>query len=119
MFRWINMVMALVIAVGAEAFATEPGRTDGPEGSEYGTGGYWHRGTGGTLFAEGLFGAAAVDAEHAGTRTDLVTGINAGYMVEDWLAFQLGYAHISNQDIGLFSLGMRSEYDMEIGRAHV
>jgi len=103
------MLLGLCTAV----LAVKPGRTDGPEGSEYGAGGYWHHRESGTFFTEGLFGAAAVDAEHAATRTDLISGIDAGYMVEDWLAFLVGYAHIADQSIDLFSLGMRSQYDMD------
>jgi hypothetical protein len=107
--------MALVLALGLEADAQGPGRTDGPEGSEYGTGGYGRYRSSGRFFVEGFFGAAAVDIEDedAGvdfSQTDLLSGVDLGYMVEDWLAFQVGYARIANQNTDLFSLGMRSQY---------
>ncbi len=111
-------MLALSIGLGSVAFAVEPGRTDGPEGSEYGTGGYGRHRSGGTFFVEGLFGAAAVGIESPGpapdfSQTDLLGGVELGYMVEDWLAFQAGLAHIAEQNINLYSLGMRSQYDMQ------
>jgi hypothetical protein len=126
MLRWISVGLVLFAGLGETALAAEPslgraglepepGRTDGPEGSEYGKGGYRYARTGGAFFVEGLFGAAAVDIEddESGAKfsqTDLVAGVELGYMVEDWLAFQAGYAHIADQGTDLFSLGMRSHY---------
>ena len=60
MHRWIWLVLATGLAVGAGADEPEPGRTDGPEGSEYGTGGYRHARTGGDFYVEGFFGSATV-----------------------------------------------------------
>ena len=118
MFRWTWMALALCLAGGAWAAESEPGRTDGPEESEYGSGGYWRYRTAGQFFVEGYFGAAVVDIEDDETgkdvaETDLVSGVDVGYMVEDWLAFQMGYGYISDQKTGLFSLGMRSMYNLE------
>ena len=118
MSRWIYIGAALLVGLGGAAADAEPGRTDGPEGSEYGTGGYSRYRTGGGVFAEVYFGAAAVDMENADTgldleQTDLLTGFDLGYMVEDWLAFQFGFGHIADQKINLFSLGMRSMYNMD------
>ena len=99
--------------------AAEPGRTDGPEGSEYGKGGYWHNAQYGRFYTEGFMGSASVDIEGAGlstvktSQTDIIAGLNAVYMIEDWLAFQLGFAHISDQDINLYSGGIRSAYATE------
>lgn len=117
MSRWVCTGLTLILAAGAAA-AAEPGRTDGPEGSEYGKGGYWRYRTGGRVFIEPYFGAAAVriDDDENGTefeQTDLCSGIDVGYMVEDWLAFQLGYGHIHDQDTNLFALGMRSLYQLD------
>jgi opacity protein-like surface antigen len=110
------LVLALALAVGADE--PEPGRTDGPEGSEYGKGGYRYFRMDGKFFVEGYFGAAGVDIEDddAGvdfSETDLIAGFNAGYMIEDWVGFQLGYGYITDQKINLFSAGMRSSYNME------
>jgi len=118
MSRWIAVGLFLLTGLGRVASAVEPGRTDGPEDSEYGKGGYWRYRTGGAFFVEGFFGAAAVDIENEGpgpdfSQTDLLAGVELGYTVEDWLAVQAGYAHIADQNTGLFLLGMRSQYDME------
>ena len=118
MLRATAFVLALMAGLALEAAAAEPGRTDGAEGSEYGTGGYWRYRSGGRFFVEGYFGAAAVDIEYDGAApdfdaTDLLGGVDLGYMVEDWLAFQLGYAHIADQATDLFSLGMRSQYNLD------
>ncbi len=107
-----------ILALAVPTFADDEGRTDGPEGSEYGKGGYRYWSTGGAYFVEGFVGAAVVDIEDDNSdletsQTDLFTGVNAGYMVEDWLAFQLGFGHISDQKTNLFSAGMRSSYDLE------
>jgi hypothetical protein len=115
MVRWLVLMLCLAFGtVGAEE--PEPGRTDGPEGSEYGTGGYRNYRTGGEFYIEGFFGSASVDFEVEGERdnqseTDLMSGIGVGYMVEDWLSFQVGYGVISDQDISLLSAGTRTYSD--------
>ena len=117
MHRWTWLVLATGLAVGAGADEPEPGRTDGPEGSEYGTGGYRYARTGGDFYVEGFFGSATVESDGSnlddgGSETDLVSGLNLGYEIEDWLAFQLGYGFIWDQQTNLFSGGMRSSYDL-------
>ena len=107
-----------VLALAVPAFGDDTGRTDGPEGSEYGTGGYRYSRTGGAYFLEGFVGAAVVDIEFDNSdlelsQTDLFSGVNGGYMVEDWLAFQLGFGHISDQKTNLYSAGMRSFYNLD------
>ena len=115
MVRWL--VLALCLAFGAVgAKEPGPGRTDGPEGSEYGTGGYSNYRTGGEFYVEGFFGSASVDFEGEGVRdnqseTDLISGVALGYMVEDWLAFQVGYGAIQDQNIGLLTAGTRTSSD--------
>ena len=117
MHRWIWLVLTTGMAVGAGAGEPEPGRTDGPEGSEYGKGGYRYGSTGGGFYVEGFFGSATVESEGKDweedrSETDLISGLNLGYEIEDWLAFQLGYGFIWDQQTNLFSGGMRSSYDM-------
>ena len=116
--RWLGGVVltGLLLATAAPSFAgPEPGRTDGSEGSEYGTGGYSRYGHGGQYFLEGFFGSAQVDVEVEGadntSQTDLLGGLTLGYQIEDWLSFQVGYGHISDQKIKLYSVGARSRYD--------
>ena len=114
-WTWLAGVLGLVAAAGAAG--PEPGRTDGPEGGEYGTGGYRYFGSGGGFYLEGLFGSAQVDVEVPNadntSKTDLIVGVTGGRQLEEWLAFQLGFGHISDQKINLFTAGMRNTYDAE------
>lgn len=108
--RRIALIALLALAVGAQA--ASPGRTDGLEGSEYGTGGYKYGAQYGRFYTEGFLGAAMVEQSEGDSdaETDLVLGFNAGYRVEDWLAFQLGFARILEQNINLYAGGVRSAY---------
>jgi hypothetical protein len=111
------VVTGLLLVTAGPSFAgPEPGRTDGPEGSEYGKGGYSRYGLGGEYFLEGFFGSAQVDVEVEGadntSQTDLLAGLTLGYQIEDWLYFQVGYGHISDQKLNLYSVGTRSRYDL-------
>ena len=110
----LPLALFLFVAVtSSSALAgTEPGRTDGPEGSEYGKGGYRFLTTYGKYYLEGYFGAAVIDIEpdnvpHTST-TELMGGFGVGYLVEERLAVQLGYGHISGDlSADLYSIGMR------------
>ena len=121
MHRWTWLVLVLGLPLGTGADESESGRTDGPEGSEYGSGGYSYYRTAGQYYIQGFFGAAQVDREvdvasdttDNISETDLMGGLNVGYKIEDWLSFQLGYGYISDQKIGLFTVGMRNSYDLE------
>ena len=106
--RRIALIALLALAVGAQA--ATPGRTDGPEGSEYGKGGYHYKAQYGRFYTEGFLGAAMMESEDSDTETNLITGLNAGYMVEEWLAFQVGFARILEQNINLYAGGVRSAY---------
>ncbi len=122
MHRWIWLVAGALLTLGTAGWAAEPesGRTDGPEGSEIGTGGYTSYRSLGQFYVEGFFGSASVEIEPPGTggkeisNTDLLAGLSLGYMVEDWLAVQVGYAQIDADDkIGLYSIGMRNSVNTE------
>ena len=104
--RRIALIALLALAVGAQA--ATPGRTDGPEGSEYGKGGYWQKAQHGRFYTEGFLGTAMV--ERADTETSLISGLDVGYMVEEWLAFRVGFARILDQNINLYASGVRSAY---------
>ena len=115
MTRWIWL---LLVVAAAGAGADEPGRTDGPEGSEYGKGGYNFLGGDGSLYLEGYFGAAQVDIKPEGagdnsSQTDLHFGLNVGYQFDYWLSFRAGFGHITEQKINLYSAGVRGSYDQE------
>ena len=103
----IALIALLALAVGAQAATS--GRTDGPEGSEYGKGGYWQA-QDGRFYTEGFLGAAMVKMGESDAETDLISGLNVGYMIEEWLSFQLGFARIFNQNINLYAGGVRSAY---------
>jgi len=119
----LALVLGLVVlgSVGA-ALAAPPafGRTDGPEGSEIGQGGYpWYRAPG-QFYVEGFLGAATVDIEPEDESlpktdaTDMLTGLYVGYMTEDWLAFQVGYGRILADDpTDLFTVGIRNCMNVE------
>ena len=116
--RWLGGVLAcLFLAISPVTAEPEPGRTDGPEGSEYGKGGYSRYGFGGGYFLEGYFGSAQVDLEVEGadntSETDLLAGLTIGYQIEDWLSFQVGFGQISDQKIGLYNIGARSRSDFD------
>jgi len=119
MHRWL--IVLLVVGLAGTTGAAEPeiGRTDGPEGSEIGTGGYPYFRMPGQFYVEGFFGASTVDIEPQGggddtSTTDLIGGVNVGYLMDDWLAFQLGYGHIGGDNpTDLFTAGMRNSVNME------
>ena len=119
MKRWIWTTMTL-LTLAAAAGAAEPpsGRTDGPPGSEYGKGGYAYHRTPGQFYLEGFMGAAQMDIKPKGfdlstSETNTMAGFNAGYLVEDWLSFQMGYTHILDRNDNLYSGGVRSDYNLE------
>ena len=114
MRAWITVGLVAAWAAGAAAAEPPPGRTDGPEGSEIGKGGYPRYRTPGVFFVEPYFGAATVDVEPEGgglssDQTDLIYGANLGYLMEDWLGFQVGYGYIAgDQKASLFGAGIRN-----------
>jgi opacity protein-like surface antigen len=113
MRSWIAVALIAIGAGAAMAADPPPGRTDGPEGSEVGRGGYAHFGTPGSIYIESFFGAA-VDIELEGSgdessMTDLVYGANVGYMMEEWLSVQIGYGYIGgDQKSSIYSIGIRN-----------
>lgn len=121
MRAWIAVSLVAAWAAMAAAAEPPPGRTDGPEGSEVGTGGYRGFRTPGVFYLEPFFGAAAVDIEFEGgaagtdvSQTDLTYGLELGYMTQDWLGFQAAYGHIGgDQKTNLFSAGIRNVFDYE------
>jgi len=111
--RGVAVALVLIGLAGASGVMAQEARTDGPEGSEVGHGGYpWQNR--GQFYVEGMFGAAAVDIEPEGggadvSQTDLVSGVSVGYLMEDWLSFQAGYGYIGgDQKTSLYSVGVRN-----------
>ena len=72
------MCILAILALAVPTFADDSGRTDGPEGSEYGKGGYRYWSTGGAYFLEGFVGAAVVDTDPAGPTDCVEHGVQDG-----------------------------------------
>ncbi len=116
LYRWIWLAAFAALTSQVAATEPEPGRTDGPEGSEYGTGGYsFYRETG-EFYLDSYVGSASVDINNdalntSTSKTSIMYGLGAGYQLEDWLGFGLGFSHITEQKINLFSAGVLASYD--------
>ena len=84
----LGRVLAVLVAVGCSgaAFAQERGRTDGPEGSEYGKGGY--SAPGGGRFSLVLnWGAAMASSEPLSGLPDgppLFVGLTGSFWIDEW-----------------------------------
>ncbi|MGQ0508888.1 MAG: hypothetical protein ACT4TC_26600 [Myxococcaceae bacterium] len=104
--------LALLAVVAAyAAVAQERGRTDGPEGSEYGKGGY-RRASGSGRFSFGLnFGAALGNSpplSGAGTgRVPLMVGGTLSFWGDDWFVLDLDGAYNFNQQRVHLNIGPR------------
>lgn len=84
---------ALLAAVlSAVAFAQSPGRTDGPEGSEVGTGGYRGQGVGKFSLAADFGGSVSLLGGSTGV--PLYVGLTPSFWVADWFVLDLfgGYS---------------------------
>ncbi len=121
MRAWTAAAAAAATLWAASAFAADPspGRTDGPEGSEIGKGGYRFAGTPGTWSVAPFLGAAMVESEGSETETDLMYGLNVGWRREDWLGVHAGYAFIQDQETSLFSAGVRNIFEYEPFNYHL
>ena len=91
--------LALLIAMPLPALAQERGRTDGPEGSEYGKGGYEPlRGSGrGRLSLEFDWGAAVTqDPAPSGAPEGppLFVGLTASFWGDDWFQLDVSGAYL-------------------------
>ena len=113
------LLVLAVAAAPALAAEPQPGRTAGPEGSEYGKGSYSGWGSDGRFFAEGTFGAAVVDVESEDSSvkrsaTDMVTGLNLGYMLDDRIGLQLAFSNIAaDERAALYGFGIRNSLGLE------
>ena len=119
MRAWTAAAAAALWAAGAFAAESAPGRTDGPEGSEIGKGGYRFAQTPGAWSVEPSIGAAVVEFDSDESETDLVYGLNVGWRREDWLGVHAGYAFIQDQEASLFSAGARNILEYEPFNYHL
>ena len=93
--------------------AGEPGRTDGPEGSEVGRGGYPFGGPEGRFYISPAFGSGIFDRNADDSRTGLLYSMNLGYERDGWLAIEGGYAYLSDRELSIYSLGSRFDYNAD------
>ena len=118
MRAWTAAAAAILWAASAFAADPSPGRTDGPEGSEIGKGGYRHAGTPGTWSFAPFLGAAIVESDDD-SETDLMYGLNVGWRTEDWLGVHASYALIQDQESSLFGVGVRNILEYEPFNYHL
>ncbi len=118
------LALAVVVTVGLSSVTAQEARTDRPEGSEIGHGGFpWQES--GHLYVEPMFGAAVRDIEPEGggtevSQTDLFSGLSVGFLMEDWLGFQLGYGYIGgDQKTSIYSAGVRNLLSYEPVNAYL
>jgi hypothetical protein len=72
------------------ALAQSRGRTDGPEGSEYGKGGYSR--LGGEQFSLAFDWGASIEADNS--KTPLFVGLTASYWSTDWFLLDFSSAYL-------------------------
>ncbi len=96
----LSGLLSMIVLLGAPALAVaqERGRTDGPENSEWGKGGYSRPGS--NRFSLGLdFGAAIPSNSFGAVRTPLYVGLTASYWAMDYftLDFSPSYSFANDQ----------------------
>jgi hypothetical protein len=87
-----------VLAAAAPCLAQERGRTDGPEGSEYGKGGYFSP-TGSHDFSVNFsFGGAIQSDQSDGGKygAPLFAGVTATFWPSDWVVFDLSGTYVAS-----------------------
>ena len=118
MRAWTAAAAATLWAASAFAADPSPGRTDGPEGSEIGKGGYPYAGIAGAFSVAPILGAAMVESDRD-SETDLMYGLNVGWRTEDWLGVHASYAFILDQQTNLFGVGVRNILEYEPFNYHL
>lgn len=112
-----TLFLAAVFCASAHA---QTGRTDGPEGSEYGQGGYPFGGALNRFYVNTAFGSGFFKRPGTNTtRTGFLFGADFGCEMDQWLGVQAGYAYLSDRDMSIFSLGSRFAYNLEPFSYHV
>ncbi len=111
-----DLLLALTLSVvflapAAPAFAQARGRTDGPEGSEFGKGGYERiGGLSGRFSLELNWGAAVEGSSNEGFKTDgapIFIGGTATYWAWDWFLLDVSGAYIVQSKKGEVLVGPR------------
>jgi hypothetical protein len=111
--RW---AMSLMVLGSTWAFAQGQGRTDGPEGSEYGKGGYQPApsasvaGNGGRVSLAFNGGASLyrpAPLSGTGLNVPLFAGATVSFWADDWFLIDLSGAHLFNAQRTQFLIGPR------------
>lgn len=93
-FRVSTAILALcILMLPAVAGAQARGRTDGPEGSEIGKGGYV-RPTSGNISLSLDWGGALATGPQSGAGVPIFVGLNAGYWLDDWMVLELNPQYV-------------------------
>jgi hypothetical protein len=119
-----NRILVFTIVFCAYNYAQEPGRTDGPEESEFGRGGYSFGEIKNSWNIQTVFGSASVKSEGKvalkNVTTDLYYGLKIGYRLDSF-DFNAGYRRIDQQNTDFFGFGVTREMpvdgipDVELG----
>lgn len=107
------IVAGCLVLLSLPSVARESGRTDGPEGSEVGYGGYTYGGPDGRFYVNTSFGSGIFNGNSDGSRTGLIYGVDLGYERYGWLAVEGGYAYLSKRKLSIFNLGSRFDYNAD------
>ncbi|MSS73660.1 MAG: hypothetical protein EXS64_19560 [Candidatus Latescibacteria bacterium] len=102
--------LLVLLCLPAFARAENTGRTDGPEKSEYGKGGYPFGARVGRLYVTPAFGSGFFDAPPQKNETGLLYGLDLGYEMDEWVALQGSYHYLTDRAMSLFGLGSRFTY---------
>lgn len=103
---WLFVLLCLPALAGAEG----TGRTDGPEKSEYGKGGYPFGGRVGRFYVTPAFGSGFFEVPRKGNETGLLYGLDLGYEMDEWVGLQGSYHYLTDRAMSLFGLGSRFTY---------
>jgi opacity protein-like surface antigen len=112
MGRPSDIIVAALAAllVTSTAVAETGGRTDGPEASEHGQGGYPFGGSTGRFYVSPAFGSGFLDLVETGSRSGRFYGLDVGYERDGWVGMQAAYAYLPDQDLSIYSIGTRLAY---------
>jgi hypothetical protein len=88
----LGALLLAALTASLPALAQSRGRTDGPEGSEYGKGGY--RGLGGEQFSLAFEWGASIEADSKYSNAPLFVGITASYWNTDWFLLDVSSEYL-------------------------
>lgn len=116
-----RLLFAMMLALLASNVAVaQTGRTDGPEESEFGKGGYPFGGPGSQFYINTAFGSGFFKpAGLSDTQTGFLYGVDLGFEMDQWLGVQIGYTYLSDRDMSIYSIGSRFAYTYEPFIYHV